>query len=147
MTVTEKDLLGLWTLEDWRIDYSDGRPSLYPFGEEATGTILYLDEGYMSASIMRGGRANLSTDNTRKAPDGEKVTAFDDFFTYSGPFRIEGDDVIHHVHHALNPNFVGTDQVRRMNYTGNRLELQATLTTPSGAEMVNRLIWNRAKPR
>lgn len=140
--VTRDDLIGSWRLDSWRIEYSDGRPTSYPFGEDAEGRLVYTDE-LMIAVIHRAGRPPISNPNIRRAPETEKAKAFDDFFCYAGPWRIEGEYVIHTVEHALNPNFVGSEQVRLMDFAGDRLELSATERTAGGAEMRNRLIWWR----
>ena len=42
-------LPGAWTLERWEIRYADGRPPGFPFGEAATGLLLYTPDGWMSA--------------------------------------------------------------------------------------------------
>ena len=49
-------LLGTWRLLRWEIAYSDGRPSSYPYGPDATGLIQYTHDGGMSACIARAGR-------------------------------------------------------------------------------------------
>jgi hypothetical protein len=35
---------------------SHGRPAVYPLGSDATGLIIYSDDGYMSAQLMRADR-------------------------------------------------------------------------------------------
>jgi len=51
------------------------------------------------------------------------------------------------VTHALNPNFVGTQQVRNMEFTGDgQLTLSASDTVPgTGVARHHRLIWSRRK--
>lgn len=85
----------------------------------------------------------MSNENVRQAPMAEKAAAFDSYFHYAGTWRIDGEQVIHAVEHALNPNFVGTDQVRDMDYSGDQLILSASHRTASGAEMRNMLVWRR----
>lgn len=141
--VKPKDLLGTWKLESWKVTYSDGRPVSYPFGRKPVGLILYTPDGYMSATISRSDRSSMSNPNVRRAPRGEKADSFDSYFHYSGTWRIEGNEVIHTVLHALDPFFVGTDQVREMDHQGNVLVLTANITTASGAKMHNRITWRR----
>jgi hypothetical protein len=141
--VEPKDLLGAWKIEGWEISYSDERPSTFPFGKNPTGLILYTPDGYMSATISRSDRSLMSDSNTRLAPDSEKAVSFDSYFHYSGTWRIEGNEVIHTVQHSLDPHFVGTDQVREMDYSGDVLVLGAEITTKTGAQMNNRITWRR----
>lgn len=140
---TANDLHGTWHLEAWRTDYSDGREPTFPYGKDAQGTITYTTDGSMSASIMKAGRARLSVENTRLAPEGEKVLAFDSYFNYAGPFEVRGDVVVHKVRFALNPNFIGTDQVRKITLEPGKLTLSAEETDAKGVTRLHRLIWKR----
>ena len=146
-----KPLLGTWHLVRWDITYGDGRPASLPFGEHATGMILYTADGYMSACIARGGRGNLSSDSVRSAPEPERLAAFESYFQYAGPYEIHGEPgqqrVVHRVTQSLNPNFVGTRQIRNMAFDqgGSQLTLSASDTVPGTAvARHHRLLWRRA---
>lgn len=147
---TDNPLLGTWHLVRWDIQYGDGRPASLPFGADATGLILYTTDGTMNACIARGQRAPLSSDSVRSAPEAERLAAFESYFQYAGPYSIRGEpgrqQVVHRVTHALNPNFVGTEQVRDMAFAdnGNRLTLSASDTVP-GTRVArhHRLVWRR----
>lgn len=141
--VAASDLIGAWRLADWAIEYSDGRPTTYPFGEQPDGQLMYSADGRMSGTICRRERQRMSNENVRQAPMAEKAAAFDSYFQYAGTWRIDGDRVIHTVEQSLNPNFVGTHQVRDMDYSGDQLVLSARQRTASGAEMHNKLVWRR----
>jgi hypothetical protein len=142
-------LLGTWHLVRWEIAYGDGRQSTLPFGPHATGLICYTHDGTMSACIARGGRARLSAESVRKAPEAERLAAFESFFQYAGPYQIRGEpgrqQVVHTVTHSLNPNFVGTQQVRNMIFSSDgSLTLSAPETIPGTAiTRDHRLIWSR----
>ena len=145
----DNPLLGTWHLVRWEITYSDGRPVTLPFGADATGLILYSNDGTMSACIARGARGRLSSDSVRSAPESERLAAFESYFHYAGPYSVHGtpgqQQVVHRVTHALNPNFVGTEQVRDMTFAGDGgLTLSASDTVPgSNVERHHRLIWRR----
>ena len=100
-------LLGTWHLVRWDIQYGDGRPASLPFGADATGLITYTADGTMNACIARAGRARLSSDSVRSAPQAERLAAFESYFQYAGPYSVRGEpgrqQVIHRVTHALNP--------------------------------------------
>lgn len=112
-----KSFVGTWKLVDWRIEYGDGGVTR-PFGEKADGYILYSDEGIMTASIARAGRALFDHVSVRNASDSEKAAAFDSYFHYAGHWHVDGDDVVHSVTMSLNPGFVGTHQVRHAAFDG-----------------------------
>ncbi|MCP5371518.1 MAG: lipocalin-like domain-containing protein [Hyphomicrobiales bacterium] len=141
---TREDLIGTWELVEWTITYSDGRAPTLPYGEAPMGLITYGADGYMGAAIARAGRSALSHLNTRLAPKPEKAAAFDGYFHYAGTWRLEGDSVVHAVTLSLNPAFVGTDQVRRVELDGDGLTLSAEVTSASGATLRNAIRWRRA---
>ena len=146
---TTQRLLGQWQLAGWRIDYGDGRPATFPFGPDATGLILYTTDGGMSACIARAGRKQLSSESVRSAPVEERLAAFESYFQYAGRFTVRVHEgrvqVVHQVSHALNPNFIGTDQVRNVDFAADgTLTLSASDRVPGSAvERHHRLIWKR----
>jgi hypothetical protein len=145
-------LAGAWHLRRWDITYSDGRPPSFPYGPAATGLIQYTSDGTMSACIARAGRGRLSSSSVRSAPAAEQVAAFESYFQYAGPYEMRTIDghphVVHHVTHSLNPNFVGTDQIRRVELDGTGgLTLSASDQLPgSGVMRHHRLQWARTLP-
>lgn len=140
-------LLGAWVLERWQVA-TDGREPQQPFGDGATGLIVYTADGWMNASIARAGRASLSTASVRQAPAGEQCAAFESYFNYAGPFALEAIDGVPHVRHevrwSLNPGFVGTTQLRRIDFDGaRRLSLSADEAVGNSLRR-HRLDWRRA---
>lgn len=143
-------LLGTWCLVRWDITYGDARPATLPYGADATGLILYTSDGQMSACIGRAGRAPLSTASVRSAPESERLAAFESWFQYAGPYRLQRNghghlQVVHSVTHALNPNFVGTEQVRDVHFDAEGvLTLSASDVVPgSDVARHHRLRWRR----
>jgi hypothetical protein len=150
MTATlSNPLLGTWHLRRWDIHYGDGRTPTLPYGDDATGLIVYAPDGWMSACIARARRPHLSSDSVRKAPAAESVAAFESYFSYAGPYTLRLHDgrpqVVHQVLMSLNPNFVGTEQVRDMHFDADgRLTLSASDTAPgSTVARHHRLLWER----
>lgn len=143
-------LLGTWQLLGWEIAHADGRPPSLPFGADATGLIVYSSDGWMNACIATAGRPPLSSVSVRQAPPAERVAAFDSFFQYAGRYQLQrgeqGLQVVHQVTHSLNPNFVGSRQVRDVNVdTQGVLTLSASEALPDGQMRHHRLRWQRAK--
>ena len=142
-------LLGTWHLVRWEITYGDGRKPTLPFGDQATGLIQYTHDGFMNACIARDGRLNLSSESVLSAPEAERLSAFETYFQYAGPYAIRGEpgrqQVVHTVSHSLNPNFVGTQQVRNMEFASDgNLTLSASDTLPGTAvARHHRLTWSR----
>ena len=139
-------LLGAWRLVGWRIT-SAGRAS-EPFGPGADGLIVYTADGWMNASIARADRARLSAGSVRQASDSEQCAAFESYFNYAGRYTLRAIDgvahVVHSVQFSLNPNFVGSEQVRRIHFDGDdRLSLSADEPVGGGLRQ-HCLDWRRA---
>lgn len=130
-------LEGAWHLVRWEIE-AGGRLT-QPFGPGATGMICYTADGHMQAVIAAAGRTALSSAVPRQAPEGERAAAFDSYFHYAGTYEIiDGPRVVHRVTQALNPAFVGTEQVRDIDLNGADLVLSAA----EGARR-HRIHWRR----
>ena len=143
-------LLGTWQLVRWDITYGDGRPPSLPYGDQATGLIVYTGDGFMSACIAAGGRMPMSSASVRSAPAAERLASFESYFQYAGRYEMrqgtEGLQVVHRVSHSLNPNFVGSEQVRNVAFDADGvLTLSASDTVPNSAvARHHRLMWKRA---
>ena len=140
---TPADLAGAWRLDNWRISFSDDRPDTYPYGEDAKGYLIYEPSGRMAVMVSNNDRPAISDANIRRAPVEEKVAAFDTFFGYCGTWALKDGQMVHSVEMSLNPNFVGTDQVRGIEYTPGALTLIEQSTTRTGAVMRNQLAWRK----
>ena len=138
MAVITHSIVGAWSLLSWTIRFDDGRPARQPYGGSPNGSLLYSADGRMLAAIARAERKSLSAAVPQQAPDSEKTAAFDSFFIYGGSFEIDGDEVVHRVDIALNPNFVGSVQRRKMHFEDNRLTLSAR-----EGERHHELVWQR----
>lgn len=152
-TARGNPLTGNWRLLRWEIGYGDGRKPSYPYGEAATGLLLYTTDGWMSACVVRAGRRPLSSDSVRSAPEAERLAAFESYFHYAGRYHVRSGEggrqqVVHAVEQSLNPNFVGTPQVRNMDFDEEgRLTLSASDTVPgSDVARHHRLVWERLAP-
>jgi hypothetical protein len=150
MTPTaDNPLLGTWQLRRWEISYGDDRAATLPYGADAIGLILYTNDGWMNACIARGERPQLSGDSMRKLPTAEALSAFESYFSYAGRYRLRTHQgrpqVVHQVTMSLNPNFVGSEQVRDIQFdAGGRLTLSASDTVPgSDVARHHRLTWER----
>jgi len=117
-------LVGAWKLLSWQIFGADPGKITEPFGAEPIGLLQYTPDGWMSAAIGRNDRSPLPTGvSPRKMQPELLADAYRTFFHYAGRWRIQGDAVIHSVELSLNPNLVGTDQVRQMTFGEARLTL------------------------
>jgi hypothetical protein len=145
----DNPLLGSWQLVRWDITYGDGRAPSLPYGDKATGLIVYTGDGFMSACIAAAGRQPMSSASVRSAPEAERLAAFESYFQYAGRYELREAagrlQVVHRVSHSLNPNFVDSEQVRNVAFDADGvLTLSASDTVPnSQVARHHRLMWKR----
>lgn len=144
--ITKADLIGAWQLESWSVGYSDREDFTSPFGDDPKGLLMYTEDDWMSASIGRSERQSLPEDiSFRKIPEEKLARAYLSYFHYAGRYRIVEGDVIHYVTQSLNPNFVGTEQLRHAELDGQTLVLSGR-DTASGVVRLHSLVWHKLPP-
>ena len=136
---TAQRFVGHWRLISYEQRSASGEVS-QPFGKDPVGRISYDAHGQMSAQLMRRGRAKFVDNNPQKGTDAEIRGAFSEYSAYYGSYTVDerAGTVTHHVEGAWFPNWIGTKQVRRYEFSGNRLILRADL--PAGPGI---LVWER----
>jgi hypothetical protein len=141
--ISKEQLSGTWELESWTIGYSDRDDFSYPYGEDPVGLLLYTEDGWMSASICRAGRALLPANvGFRALPEAARAEAFSTYFSYAGRYHVEDGDVIHSVTLSLNPNMVDTQQLRHAELDGQTLVLSGK-DEVGATTRFHSLVWHR----
>jgi hypothetical protein len=110
----------------------------FPFGERASGMLLYTADGAMAAVVGRSDQPILEMDllaGTVKASESELAAAFSSAYGFAGTYVVEGEIVRHHILASTVPNWVGTVQVRPYSIEGEKLTLR-----PPGWRVVARLL-------
>ena len=100
-TLTAADLIGTWLLRRWQLTLDDGTAE-EPFGQVPQGLVVYTVDGRMITTIGQRDRPAAANDLST-ADDAARLAAIRTFIAYSGPFAIEGDDVVHTVEMSLDP--------------------------------------------
>ena len=134
-----KRLVGSWRLVSYETDEAGARRTR-PYGD-AIGRLSYDDEGNMAGQVMRPGRAAVQL-----GPGAAQQfrAAYMGYIAYFGSYRVSADgrSVTHHVEGALNPEWVGGDQVRALRFDGDRLVLSADVKK-NDANVTHTLTWER----
>ena len=151
MTATTADdlrtnLIGAWTLQSYEARSIVGSDVMYPLGVDAQGIIMYTPDGYMSAQLMRSGRAPFRQDDMHSPRQAELAAAAGGYLTYSGPYSVVGDGLIaHHVAISLLPNWIGGTQYRSARLHGSLLQLSPPEPILiNGERRTATLVWRRA---
>jgi hypothetical protein len=117
-------LVGMWRLLTFQLEYQATGEREYPMGMSPTGYLLFLPEGRMAVVITGEGRKAPATDQDRAG-------LFNSLVAYTGPYRVDGDKWITTVEVSANPAWVGMEQTRAFQISGDRLqEATAWLSRP-----------------
>lgn len=146
--ITAGDIVGAWALRRFSIQ-TDGRPEIFPFGEDAQGMLTYTESGHMSAILSRRGRPPLGVgrlENAGRAAERQRAEAFNSYLSYAGTWRVEEDRVVHVVTLSLTPDAVGTENIRRARLHSGQLTLSYEIVPLSGRRRIYKLCWERLRP-
>lgn len=134
-----KELIGNWGLLSYVTEAPDGTTGK-PYGD-AIGRLSYDGNGNMAGHVMRPGRSPVVHGETGLA---EVRAAYAGYIAYFGTYEVNADrdTVIHHVEGALNPAWIGGDQVRNLRFDGELLVL-STDVPKAGTLIRHTLTWRR----
>lgn len=140
-------LIGAWQLIGWTIEYPATGRTTIPFGADAQGLLLYTADGCMSAAMQRAGRERLPDEVLDRVSDADKARAFAAILQYCGRWQVVGNEVYHDIEIAVNPNLLGTRQVRGVVIDGDTLTLTAHEPLSDTASVrIHRVCWRRVAP-
>jgi len=137
------EFVGAWKLASFHAQGPDGQ-TVYPFGKDAQGRLIYEPSGRMAVQIMNLNRPQFSSADPLLTSEDEVRAAFGGYAAYYGTYSVnEGEGtIVHHIEAALIPNWVGTDQIRHFEYEGKYLTLKGPLMLGGVQAMVS-LVWER----
>ena len=139
MRAVSERLIGSWRLVSYQTLDGAGRRG-EPYAA-AVGRLTYDDRGNMSGQVMRPDRARVEVG----IGNAQLVrAAYIGYIAYFGSYEVapDGATVVHRVEGALNPEWVGGTQVRKLKFDGDRLVLSADVR--KGVDIVTHtLIWER----
>ncbi len=144
LSQTSSPLIGAWNLISFEIQNSNG-DVIYPFGENAQGTIIYTDTGRFSVQVFRPNRPHFASGDQMRGTLEEIKTNYEGFSSYYGSYESDSENgfVIHHVEGSLFPNWEEQPQKRFYDLSGNRLKLSSPPLLWGGSEAIGVLLWER----
>jgi hypothetical protein len=127
LSTLQKQLIGTWRLisfED-RTDEKDPNSEwTYPYGKNPKGYVVYDETGHVTIQMMRTPPpAKFASGDDNKPTPEEAKAAYEGYVAYFGTYTIDeaSHSVIHHVEGSLSPSYIGTDQKRPFQLSGDRL--------------------------
>jgi hypothetical protein len=136
---------GVWRLQSFARHLPGGALLGYPLGEDADGVLQYAASGYMTAQLMRRGRALYDAEEATGGPAEARAAAAAGFVSYAGPYVVDpvSRSVTHQVELSLYPGWVGRTLLRHYELDGDHLVLVTPSFTVQGQAQYARLAWTR----
>ena len=136
-------LIGAWRLTSFIRKTDD--EVIYPFGENAQGSLIYTETGRFSGQVMRPDRPQFVSEDLMKGTAEEIEANYKGFISYYGRYEFDGENgiVVHHVEGSLFPNWEGQPQKRFFDLSGSQLKLTTEPILWGGGEIVAVLLWER----
>jgi Lipocalin-like domain len=141
-------LVGVWTLRSF-VDEQAENEDVHPFGVSPTGFLIYTTDGFVSAQLMRPGRAAFHSPDWHHATAEEYRESGSGYIAYCGTYEVDAAKatVTHTPSVALLPNLVDEPQCRAIAFEGARLILRtAGAPIAGGRNVTTRLEWTKVTP-
>ena len=145
--VSADDITGTWLLKERGASEDQQAELLERYGENSEGIVILSPDGWLCAAVCRGDRAPLPGNPSwhANAPAEARLAAFDSYVSYAGRWRVENGQLITKVQFALNPNWVGGQQVRDVELLPDgTMRLVVTRVWPNGKTVSVWIDWRRA---
>lgn len=140
----ERKLVGRWELVSWGGLDEQGEPVAHG-GNHPRGELIYRADGRMAVQISSDHRPVFGSLDLDAGDEEQKVAAYDTYNAYSGRWKVEGDEVVHMVEIALQPDQAGMIKRRPLTLSedGDELTLQTQPVRIDGGEASSFLRWRR----
>jgi len=136
-------IVGLWTYVSLTSKVVSTGEVRKPHGEHPGGYVLYTKSGRIMVVLIGDNRKAPAAPNPT---DAERVELFKTLAAFYGTYKVEGNKAVAHVDRAWNQSWNGTDQVRNVEVSGNKLTLTwNTKSELDGQEVANTIIYERVE--
>ena len=125
------DIIGTWRLVATRAHDDTGRPMHPPYGPQPMGVVVFSADRRMAA-VLCDTRATL--------PPGESVR---EYTSYCGVYTFDGETLVTRVDACSDPARMGSDQVRKVRFDGDRLVLVPPPRPWQGVTQHRELSWKK----
>lgn len=135
----------------WRLVSAEGHSSdgsiTYDWGQEPLGRVMFDTAGHLSLHLVDPDRPNFESGDFLRPTVEELSKAFNGYFGYFGSYEVdtEKQTVIFHIKGAAYPNYIGSDQFRYYEITGDTLVLRTPPERAGGEDIVYYVTWERER--
>lgn len=139
MSELKNKILGTWKLLSYHRLDEDGE-KVYPLGTDPSGFLMYTEDGYMSAQLMKQNRPDYTLEGLHNGTREEMAEAAHGYHAYAGKYEIDEEDgsVYHHNEVSLIPNRLGDIQDRQIEFQGDKI----TITSRTSS---THIVWKKAE--
>jgi Lipocalin-like domain len=142
-------LVGVWTLLSYT-EEKKGFKDTSPLGLNPVGFLIYTPDGFVSAQLMKPGRAAFQSREWFRGTPEEYVESGSGYIAYCGTYNVdEANETVTHIPTvALLPNLIQGTQLRAIQLHADRLTLRtASVADADGALVSSHLEWQRVDGR
>ena len=125
-----RNVVGVWRLVATKATDANGKAMEVPYGPRGMGIVTLTSDNRMMAVLV---------DGRSKLPDGAKR----EYSSYCGNFTFDGSTLITTVDAASDPARMGSQQVRKVRFEGDRMILVPPVTEVNGVKVTRELTWER----
>jgi lipocalin-like protein len=139
----QQRMQGTWTLASNVLDQGGNKTE--PYGPGAKGSVVLTNNGRVILAITRADIPKFASNNRTTGTPEENKAAVAGSIAYFGTYTVNDADKIltMHLEGSSFPNWVGTDQKRTIELSGD--ELKFINTAPSGGPGTITVTWKRVK--
>ena len=139
-----KLLVGTWRIASFSVMSLETNEVSRPFGENPSGYLQYSPGGHIVVFLSAGEMPKVSPPFS----DADRAAMHSKIFgAYAGTYTVDGNKVTHHIVASYRPDWVGADQVRFVELSGDKLTIKtAPLVGPTtGQQVVSTLTFERVE--
>ena len=122
--------VGIWRLAGATATDANGNKKDVPYGPRGMGLVTLTADGRMMAVLV---------DGRKSLPDGTKR----EYSSYCGNYTFDGSTLTTIVDAASDPARMGSSQVRKVRFDGDRMILMPPPTEVNGMKVQRELTWER----
>tara|TARA_A100000171_G_scaffold7797_1_gene5904 strand:- start:5656 stop:6090 length:435 start_codon:yes stop_codon:yes gene_type:complete len=141
MKTPQQQIIGSWKLNNFELKNLTVDKSIFPYGKEPIGILIFGADGFMSVSVMSDNRINFEVESLQMSSAEEKISAIDTYLSYAGKWKIENDRIYVEVITSLLPNWKDKEHYRTFQLNDKTLSFQTPKMKQGDFDILVELDW------